>query len=172
MKPLNGRRFLVALPVRFFKAKLTAGPPVGAFQDSWKSPVVGSAANVDDDNSGWKFPELLVTSEALAAEMLSESMTISASSSAHVDQYGDSSRGGGGGGGGGAAGRRYKRSSAMPTPPPPEFRLSTGDINRHRFVGFEPAGWSICGSCACAADPALLRNVRTYLGDAGIAAYM
>lgn len=89
-----------------------AGPPAGAsHDDSWKASSAPPPAG-NDANSGWEFPDLLATSEALAAEMLSESAAAAAA----------------------AVGGCYKRSSAMPVPPPPEFWLSVGDVDRHRLV--------------------------------------
>lgn len=138
-------------PVLSLKAKLTSA---GASHDSWKSSSTPGRSVDDDDNAGgsWEFPDLLATSEALAAEMLSESMaTVSAASSAGVFGYGGAAVVDGGGGssavGAGAGGRAavggfYTRSSSMPVPPPPEFHLSAGDVDRHRCgFGF------VCSCC-------------------------
>lgn len=120
----------------FLKAKLTAGPPAGVSQDSWKSPAQDSSADIAGDSRGWEFPDLLVTSEALAAEMLSESTMMTSSGSRHIGPHGESSRAGGVAGGGEG---QYHRLSAMPIPPPPEFSLSTEDVDQHRFVAVEQA---------------------------------
>ena len=93
------------------KAQLSAGPTTDAAQHSRKA--TGSAAA----DEGWDFPELLVTSEALAAEMLSQSIIENADGRQQ-------------GGGEQAAG--YTRSSSMPPPPPPDFRLDEGDIGHYR----------------------------------------
>lgn len=66
-------------------------------------------------NDGWDFPDPLVTSQALAAEMLSKSMN-------YLQEYGTQEGGGGG----------FTRAANMPTPPPPEFQVSARDIVRHR----------------------------------------
>ena len=128
-------------PPFFLQAKLTAGPPAGASDDSWKpSPSSGPAAG---DDGSWEFPDLLATSEALAAEMLSESMATdtSAKTLGFVGTaHGGSSSAAGAGGRAAVGGfYNYKRSSSMPVPPPPEFRLSVEDVDRHRCV-FVPRG--------------------------------
>lgn len=66
-------------------------------------------------NDGWDFPDPLVTSQALAAEMLSNSI--------HALQEGGVQEGRGG---------FTRASSSMPIPPPPEFDVSARDIVRHR----------------------------------------
>ncbi|CAM9328286.1 unnamed protein product [Hapterophycus canaliculatus] len=114
------------------EAKLIAGPPASATPASWKHNAAAEVCERNDDEGGsWEFPDLLVTSEALAAEMLSESLVAPAMVS---------SAGSGGASGemrGGSTGARgdgyYRRFSGMPIPPPPEFRLSAGDIDPHMF---------------------------------------
>ncbi|CAN0008939.1 unnamed protein product [Ectocarpus sp. 6 AP-2014] len=113
------------------EAKLSAGPLAGISQESWK-PIAdgGSSANENNDyggdDGGWEFPDLLVTSEALAAEMLAES-------SAGRTTIGTSSSGTHGSGGGEGGDGQYTRHSAAPPPPPPEFQLSAEDVDQYRF---------------------------------------
>ena len=95
------------------KAQLSAGPSTDASQHSRKA-----AGSSTSGNDGWEFSELLVTSEALAAEMMSQSMMVESAA--------------GGRQSGGEKDVRYTRSSSMPVPPPPEFRLDAGDIGHHR----------------------------------------
>ncbi|CAM9316812.1 unnamed protein product [Laminaria digitata] len=108
------------------QAQLSAGPTADASQHSRKAGGGGSTA---DNEEGWDFPELLVTSEALAAEMLSQSIIENAGGGGRQQQ-------GGGGGDERGAGGGYTRSSSV-LPPPPEFRLDAGDIGHHRFPIFE-----------------------------------
>ncbi|CAM9441986.1 unnamed protein product, partial [Ectocarpus sp. 8 AP-2014] len=113
------------------EAKLSAGPLAGTSQEAWK-PITdgGSSANENNDDGGddggWEFPDLLVTSEALAAEMLAESFAGRTTMGAGIS--GTHGSGGGEGGGG-----QYTRYSAAPLPPPPEFQLSAEDVDQYRF---------------------------------------
>ncbi|CAM9368319.1 unnamed protein product [Ectocarpus fasciculatus] len=113
------------------EAKLSAGPPADPSQESWK-PIADERSSANDNNDdgeddgGWEFPDLLVTSEALAAEMLEESFV------ARTTMGAGSSRIHGSGGGEGGGGQ-YTRHSAAAPPPPPEFHLSAEDIDQYRF---------------------------------------
>lgn len=138
--PLPTRSSPLHPPGFSLKAKLTAAPPAGASHDSWKSSVPRpstTTVNNDDDNSSWEFPDLLVTSEALAAEMLAESMaTASATTSGGTFRLGGTTMHGGSSAGGGSTvgGGHYKRWSSTPVPPPPEFSLAAGDVDLYRLV--------------------------------------
>ncbi|CAM9375864.1 unnamed protein product [Ectocarpus sp. 12 AP-2014] len=113
------------------EAKLCAGPLAGTSQESWKPIAYGGSSandNNDDggDDGGWEFPDLLVTSEALAAEMLAES-------SAGRTTMGTGSSGTHESGGVEGGGGQYTRHSSAPPPPPPEFQLSAEDVDQYRF---------------------------------------
>eukprot|EP00903_Cladosiphon_okamuranus_P011978 g11249.t1 len=114
------------------EAKLTAGPPAGASHVSWKSSTAKEPSSANGEDSTWEFPNLLSTSEELAAEMLSESMAMaSAAARAGTFRLGVATMHCGSGAG--VGGGYYRRSSSMPVPPPPEFSLAAGDVDLHRF---------------------------------------
>lgn len=88
---------------------MAAGPRPNVSQDSWQS------ANPGAEDDGWKFPDPLVTSRALAVKMLAES-----TGAAMVEGVKD---------GPDAISKRF--CSGL-LPPPPAFCLSAGDVHRQR----------------------------------------